>query len=97
MVGFPLGPPVSSLSTLIHSEKQTLKLKKKKKIKNQDHWLQKTPNVQPTVTIESLPGSDSFRGDPNPHGSPDVSRFLAAMGQVGVELLWGAANHRLES
>lgn len=92
-MGFPLGPPVSSLSTLIHSEKETLKSLKK----NRDHWLQKTPNVQPTVTIESLPGSYSFRGDSNPHGSPDVSRFLAAMGQVGVELLWSAANHRLES
>lgn len=94
-MGFPLGPPVSSLSTLIHSEKQKLKSLKKKK--NQDHWLQKTPNVYPTVTIESLSGSYSFRGNSNPHGSPDVSCFFATMGQVGVELLRSAANHRLES
>lgn len=30
IVGFPLGPPVSSLSTLIHSEKQKLRSLKKK-------------------------------------------------------------------
>lgn len=94
-MGFPLVPPVSSLSTLIHSEKQKLKSFKKKK--NQGHWLQKTSYVHATVTIEPLPGSYSFRGNSNPHGTPDVSCFLATMGQVGVELLRSAANHRLES
>lgn len=49
------------------------------------------------VTVEPLPGSHPFRGDSDPHGPPDISCFLATVGQVSVELLRRAADHRLQS
>lgn len=53
-------------------------------------------SIPPVVTVESLPGSHPFRGDPDPHGPPDISCLLATVGQVGVELLCGATDHRLQ-
>lgn len=45
------------------------------------------------ITIQSLSGSHPFSRDSNPHGPSDISRFLASMGQVCVELLCCAADH----